>query len=219
MNGVGFPAHIIKIAIIKYIRVHIMFIAIEGIDGSGKTTQANRLAEMLRRDGFDALTTKEHTDGIIGKEIQRVLEHKEKVDALTLQIMFVADRSDHVHKYADIINDRSKFLITDRYLYSTIAYGTAAGVSNEYLVELNSVFPVPDALFIILIDPIIAMKRIDRDSGRSSRELFEKEEFLDDVQANYKKFKNATFIDGEMPADEITQIMYKTAIREFGRRS
>lgn len=196
-----------------------VFIAIEGIDGSGKTTQTARLAEMLRKDGFDALTTKEHTDGIIGREIQKVLEHKEKVDALTLQIMFVADRSDHMYRYADIIKDRNRFLITDRYLYSTIAYGTAAGVSNKYLVELNSIFPIPDKLFIILIDPIIAMKRIDRDRNRSSRELFEKEEFLKEVQANYRKFKNATFIDGEMPADEITQIMYKAAHMEFRRKS
>ena len=195
-----------------------MFIAIEGINGSGKTTQTKHLAKLLRNEGFDVITTKEHTEGIVGKEIQKVLDHKKKVDARTLQIMFVADRSDHVYRYADIIKDKSKFLITDRYLYSTIAYGTAAGVSNDYLLELNSVFPTPDKLFIILIDPIVAMKRIDGDRNRPSRELFEKKEFLEDVQTNYRKFKNATFIDGEMPVDEITQMIYGEVAIALKRR-
>lgn len=137
-----------------------ILIAIEGIDGAGKTTQVKLLKEALERTGESLVVSKEPTDGPWGRLIKESatsgrLSAEEELEA------FLRDRTEHVATVVRPALEQGKIVILDRYFYSSIAYQGARGLNVEDVKSLmESRFPIPDAVFIIDVDPAIGIHRI-----------------------------------------------------------
>ncbi len=189
----------------------VVFIVIEGLDGSGKTTQSKYLFDRLSEMGYNATIESEPTYGAIGKFIRKALSEKVKLDMMSLQLLFIADRNEHIKSISEEINN--KVVICDRYYYSTIAYGEAVGVSRSYLESMNSIFPIPDKTFFLEIDPSNAIKRID--SGRHNKEIFEKLETLKRIKSSYDKFKSPEIerINAELPKEKLAEILLEKTVK------
>ena len=193
-----------------------MFIAIDGIDGTVKTTQAAKLVKRMNDEGLNVELTKEPTDGPIGSIIRSMLSSSaERPSLLSLQLLFTADRNEHMIAYKGVMESKDVILVSDRYYLSTVAYGSAAGISAEYLKLINSIFPKPDLSIIFEAKPEIVMGRIDR---RGQKEIFEHVEFLNKVQAAYRsEFPDAVFIDATKPLEAVHEDVY-AVVKGFLRR-
>jgi dTMP kinase len=165
-----------------------LFIAFEGIDGSGKSTQVELLSEQLEKAGHKVYVTVEPTDSPIGSIIRNIFHHKMEADHRTIAGLFVADRLDHLlSKTNGILKKLSEgyTVITDRYYFSSYAYH-GAHISMDWVIEANSLSADllrPDINIFIDIAPEISMARLTR--GRSSLELFETLENLIKVRDKY----------------------------------
>jgi dTMP kinase len=166
-----------------------MFIAFEGLDGSGSSTQVRLLSERLERAGHKTLVTKEPTGtNPIGRLIREVLQHRFETSAEGLQLLFAADRAEHLR--VDILPalKEGKIVLTDRYLFSTIAFGSYGVTDMDWLKQLNRLYPLPDITFLFKLDPELCIQRIQ---GRGTTfELFEKVEKLKVIWKNYEKISH-----------------------------
>ena len=184
-----------------------MFIAFEGLDGSGSTTQSRLLAERLEKNGKPSLLTKEPTsDSPIGKLIREILQHKWSASPEGLQLLFSADRAEHIKNEIEPGLQNGQVVITDRYLFSTLAYG-GMNVDMEWLKTLNKNFLLPNITFLFKLSPEECIKRI---AGRGSDfELFEKTDKLAKIWENYVKiaedFDNIQVIDATKTIEEISE--------------
>jgi dTMP kinase len=164
------------------------FIAFEGIDGSGKSTQVTLLSEKLIKAGHKIYATVEPTDSHIGSVIRNIFKHKIEADHRTIAGLFVADRLDHLlNKTNGILKklEEGYTVITDRYYFSSYAYH-GAHMSLDWVIAANSLSAGllrPDLNIFIDISPEISMERLTR--GRNSLELFENLENLVKVRATY----------------------------------
>lgn len=191
------------------------FIVIEGIDGSGKTTQAKMLVDYLNsKNKGRAVFTREHTGGLVGKLIESVLTKKEVLDPMALQVCFVADRVDHVNSFINPEKEKGKIMIGDRYYWSTAAYGYLSGSKKmELLLKINQeLCPEPDLFILVDIKPKTAIERMNL--GRESLTIFEKQEKLEKIRKAYlilaKRFKKKTvIIDGSKSVDEVHKDILK----------
>ena len=184
-----------------------MFIAFEGLDGSGSSTQSRLLAERLEKNGHAVFLTKEPTkDTPTGKMIREILQHRWEVAPETLQLLFSADRAEHLRTQIEPALKNKQVAITDRYLFSTLAYG-ALDIPMGWLKTLNKNFRIPDVTFLFKLDPKECIKRI---AGRGSDfELFEHHEKLVKIWGNYEKvaqdFPNFHIIDATKSIEEISE--------------
>jgi len=180
-------------------------IAFEGLDGAGLTTHAFLLQNWLLENGVDAIVTKEPTKGLIGGLIKSALMKEWNPSLRTLQLLFVADRSHHLEKVILPSLEKGKIVICDRYIFSTLAYGSLS-LDYNWLKQLNSKFPLPDLTFILEISPETSLRRIER--ARYGEELFEEIMMLKKVLKNYRKiareYKNVFVIDAERPIKEVS---------------
>ncbi len=187
-----------------------MFIAFEGLDGSGSTTQSRLLSERLEKIGRATLVTKEPTDqSPIGRMIRDILQHKWTASAEGLQLLFTADRAEHLNNVIQPALNNDQIVITDRYLLSTLAYGGLA-VEMEWLAELNKNFIQPDLTFLFKLSPDECIKRI---AGRGSEfELFEKKEKLEKIWENYeraaKEIPNLHMVDASGTTEEVAEVVW-----------
>ncbi len=197
-----------------------MFIAFEGLDGSGSSTQSKLLSDQLEKQGYVTLLTKEPTSGSpIGKIIREVLQHKWSASADGLQLLFCADRAEHLNNVIEPALKNRQIVITDRYLFSTIAYGMLAIEDVEWLEDLNKNFRIPDITFLFKLDPKECIKRI---IGRGSEfELFEKEEKLNKIWEGYEtiknKYPNIYFIDASKSIEDIAKKVWEVVIKKMGK--
>jgi dTMP kinase len=192
-----------------------LFIAFEGIDGSGKSTQLKLLAERLKAEGHKVYTTFEPTDSPIGKMIRDIFSHKMEADHRVIAGLFVADRLHHLLNKTDGILKKLEegyTVITDRYYFSSYAYhGTH--MDMDWVIDANSQSANllrPDLNVYIDISPEISMSRITK--GRSSLELYETIENQKNVRDRYleafdklKEVEKIKFIDGNRAENEISE--------------
>jgi len=168
-----------------------MLIAIEGIDGSGKGVQSKLLQRWLKEKGYEALLTKEPTDGAIGRVLREALKAGD-LDPRTEALLFAADRFEH-SRWINEKLEEGKTIVSERYLHSSLAYQGASGVSIEWVRELNRFAPPPDLVVLLDVSPTEGLKRIGSgNSLRSSmreKEHFERREFLSKVRAIYLDFE------------------------------
>jgi dTMP kinase len=191
-----------------------LFIAIEGLDGSGSSTQINLLEKKLKSHGKKILVTKEPTENEIGKLIRSVLTKKIRVPGEALQLLFTADRSHHLKKEIIPALQKGTVVITERYFWSTIAFGST-DTDFEWLIELNKKFIQPDITFFLDVSPAVCMKRIKK--SRSSTELFETEEKLKRVKKRYLKIisrfsSSVTVINGGDSIENIHKSLLKSTL-------
>lgn len=176
------------------------FIALEGIDGSGKSTQARKLADALSEKGHQIYETAEPTDGIVGQLIRRILRKDLTISPEALSLLFVADRIEHAKEIQSAL-DEGKIVISDRYLLSTLTYQSAQGVDIEFLKQLHASLPKPDLTILLDIEPEKALSRSKAD------EKFEKLEMLTKVRQNYIAFaeldKNILVINAQEAAQKV----------------
>ncbi|MDD3773715.1 MAG: dTMP kinase [Patescibacteria group bacterium] len=181
-----------------------LFIAFEGLDGSGSSTQANLLLNYLKNKGRKAFLTKEPTNNIIGGLIRGQLTGDWKTSMECLQLLFAADRAHHFDREIKPALAKGKIIITDRYLFSSIAYGSLA-LDESWLWEINKNFAMPNCTFLLNVPPGVCLKRITE--SRLGLELFEEKKKLYKVWSAYerlaKKFKNVFIIDGLRSPEEI----------------
>jgi dTMP kinase len=188
-----------------------MFIAFEGLDGSGSSTQSKILAERLEKNGHAVLKTKEPTkDTHIGKMIKEILQYKWEVSPEALQLLFSADRAEHLRNEIEPALKNNQIVITDRYFFSTLAYG-ALDVDMNWLKEISRNFRIPDITFLHRVDPDECIKRI---AGRGSEyELFEQKEKLEKIWENYEKisdeYPNFHMVDGSKSIEEVGEEIWK----------
>jgi dTMP kinase len=153
-------------------------IAIEGIDGAGKTTQAQMLADHLRSLGHTVVITKEPTDGPYGRKIRALSSAGESLSPDEALAYFIADRREHVR---DLIAPRLQagdVVITDRYFLSNVAYQGAEGLSPEDVLQQNeALFPLPDAVLLLGVSPEEGLRRVTARGGELNQ-AYERIDFL-----------------------------------------
>jgi dTMP kinase len=181
-----------------------MFIALEGIDGSGKTTQLALLHKYLEHENIDSVMTSEPTDGIIGKMIKHIIRKEKQFNVAALQLLFTADRSYHVDRFIKKWDSEGKLVLCDRYIFSTLAFGGASGLDKQWLFEINKNFPMPDITIVLDIPPRLAMARIHsrmneyienakfigKNAEKAKVTQYEKLGFLAKVRLEYKELKS-----------------------------
>lgn len=184
------------------------FIVLEGVDGSGTTTQAQELGKALSARGLPVHVTREPSDGPIGTLIRQALSGRYVVpggrplDWATMATLFAADRLDHLN--AEVVpNLRDGVtVISDRYDYSSVAYQSVSGGGGAEVItwirELNRKARRPDLTLVLDVDPEVAEKR--RAMRSASPDLYEEREFQAQLGAFYAD------IDQHFSGDRIVHI-------------
>ncbi len=203
-----------------------IFIALEGIDGSGKSTQLKLLKQKFEQAGHKVYTTCEPTDNPIGKMIREIFSHKMEADHNTIAALFVADRLDHIqNKTNGILKmlDEGYTVITDRYYFSSYAY-QSAHVDLNWVIQANSLSAGllrPDLNIYIDITPEQSIDRITK--GREKIELYETLENLQNVHDKYfevmdlLKGEEKIFVtDGNREPEVISSDIWKEIVKRIG---
>jgi dTMP kinase len=163
-----------------------ILLALEGVDGCGKSTQAELLASALRERGLEVVLTCEPTDSPLGQQIReyfqgptRYLSPKEELN------LFMADRREHVEEVIDPALAEGKIVITDRYYYSSVAYQGALGLDPDRILAQNEILAVRPDLTVILTLPVAqAMARLSGTPQRV-RQVSEDSAYLERVATIY----------------------------------
>ena len=170
-----------------------LLVVLEGIDGSGKTTQARRLLRRLRRRGRKAAFFREPTRGRWGREIKRLAARAGSATPERELELFVEDRRENVARNLVPALREGKVVVLDRYYFSTIAYQGAKGIDPGRIRRLNEAFAVrPDLVIVLDVEARAGLARI---AGRRSRdELFEREDYLVEVARIFRGFQGPPFV-------------------------
>ena len=170
-----------------------LFIVFEGIDSSGKSTQAELLKDYFITKGSPAIISPEPSDGPIGKLIREamqnqtiLIEDSQKFDE-QMAYLFAADR--HYHLYNDVdgvfklINKDKTHVITTRYYFSSLAYNSNNQHELKFVSRLNELFPNPDLVIYLDIPINISLERLEK---RTLKDIYENEKKLTKVRQNYQ---------------------------------
>ncbi len=189
-------------------------IALEGIDGSGTTSLAVELVDRLKKDGLDCVSTAEPSEGPIGELLRESLAGRFRPTPSALALLFAADRLDHLNRVIQPALDDGLIVITDRYLYSSLAYQSVA-VDPSWVETINIKARPPD-LFILLDAPIeVCLARIEARDGWLL-DVFEKADFLAQVRENYLRLarseqragRRVAIVSAEPPLDEVAEAVF-----------
>jgi dTMP kinase len=178
-----------------------VLVAFEGIDGAGKTTQAELLARALAARGLDVVRTKEPTSGPHGQVIRRSAATGRLPPAEELAL-FHADRREHVAEVIAPALAAGKVVIVDRYFFSSAAYQGARGLDPEAILRENEGFaPLPDLLVFLDLEPEVGLARVHRRGGSN---LFEELASLERCATIFRRLERpyVARIDGALPVEE-----------------
>jgi len=187
-------------------------IVLEGIDGSGTTTQTERLVEHLRQQGRTAASTREPSAGPIGRLLREVLlgQHRmprggASVDGRTMALLFAADRLDHLQREVEPLLTGGADVVSDRYLMSSLAY-QAEEADREWVALLARGVRPPD-LTILLDIPVEVAAQRRLLAGRPA-ERYDADAYLGRVADSYRQLAHAdpsaVILDGSASRDEVT---------------
>ena len=153
-----------------------LFICIEGLDKCGKTTHSTLLVEYLRKGGYDAVYTSEPSNGEIGRFIREfVLNRKRRIYAAVEALLFAADRAEHTETFIKPNLQKGRIVVSDRYVFSSLAYQGAAGMDLEWIREINRAAIDPDLAIYIDVPIDVIMRRLrGKGSVMERREIQEK---------------------------------------------
>ena len=186
------------------------FIVIEGLDGSGKTTQARLLVQKLR-NSHKAVYTTEPSRGKIGSFIREFCLFEEKrLDSATEALLFAADRIEHIQNEVVPALNKGLLVISDRYLYSSLAYQGSTGLSLEWIEAINKHALKPDFAVFIDVAPETVMQRLNR--KKSVMETLETQRQVREVYLKFVANDDMVRIDGDMLVAELSEALYSRVL-------
>ena len=189
-----------------------VFICIEGLDGCGKTTQAKLLARKFRKS-HNTFYTAEPSHGKIGSYIKNCYLYGEKRLSIVLEaLLFAADRIDHLETEILPALNEGRLVISDRYVYSSLAYQGAAGLSLDWIEKVNEHALQPDLAIFIDVNPETVMQRL-----KPKKSVMENMETQQKVRAIYLKFVEKgklTRINGNRLKKEVAKEVYEV-VKKF----
>lgn len=193
-------------------------IAFEGLDGSGKTTQAALLAAALTALGHDVVLTREPTDGTWGTLIRSAAKNGRRLPPLDELDAFLKDRAEHVARVIQPALKRGAVVITDRYYHSTIAYQGGVFLPVELRQTNERAFPRPDLVVYLRIAPSVAMARV---GARGAATSFEAERTLRGASAIYEMLVDATWrcLDATKPQAVLAYDVIASVEAELRRKA
>lgn len=158
-----------------------LLIVIEGIDGTGKTTQAKKLVEYLNTHGYPAIFLKEPTDGPIGQKIRELANTGRTSPEEELEL-FIQDRIENCQKNIGPALAQGKIVVLDRYYFSSVAYQGALGLDPEEILKRNEAIAILPDLVILLDLPVHEGLRRIAQERKTQKDLFENEAYLEKVR-------------------------------------
>ena len=163
-----------------------VLIAIEGIDGAGKTSQARLLCDALSGEGYEVVYLREPTDGPYGRKIRALaLEGRHEITPMEEFELFRRDREQDVRENIRPALEGGKIVIIDRYFYSSIAYQGALGLDPAFInAENRKIAITPDLMIYLSIPASLSADRIENSRGDKVN-LFEKLEYLEKVKEKF----------------------------------
>ena len=181
-----------------------VFICIEGLDGSGKTTHTHKLIRNLQKEGFDAIYTTEPSRGELGTFIRSsVLEGKTRAPRVVEAVLFAVDRVEHLEKDVKPALKQGRIVVSDRCIYSSLAYQGAAGLDINWIEEINRFALPADLTLYIDVPPEVVVKRIRR--KKSVMETLETQRRVQQVYLKYVNNKQMLPINGDRKRAEVEQ--------------
>jgi dTMP kinase len=189
-----------------------MFVTFEGVDWSGKSTQAELLADWLRGEGRTVVATREPGGIPVAEAIRDLVLHGDEMAPWTEAALYAAARAEHVAAVVRPALDRGEDVVCDRYLDSSVAYqGAGRGLGEERVRELSLLVTgglLPDRTFVVLLDPEEARKR----SASEEHDRIERAgtDFMHSVDAAYRKLAvrepgRVVAVEGSRPPEEIAE--------------
>jgi dTMP kinase len=188
-----------------------VFVTFEGVDWSGKSTQAGLLAGWLAEQGRTVLSTREPGGTPVGEAVRQVVLHGHDMTPWAEAALYAAARADHVEHAIRPALERGEDVVCDRYIDSSVAYqGHARGLGEERVLELNLTVTrglLPDRTFVVFLD---ADEAVGRGSGEPDRIEREGAEFMRKVDEGYRVLvarfpERIVGVDGALSPDEIAE--------------
>lgn len=202
-----------------------LFIVFEGIDGSGTTTQTERLVAHLRSRGRNAAATREPSAGPVGRLLREVLlgHHRAKPEepmrGETMALLFAADRQDHLQREIEPLLAAGTDVVSDRYVWSSLAY-QAEESDRAWVASLARSIRRPD--LTLLIDVPIAVARARREAAGRPVERYDADGYQSRVAENYRALAHAdsqvVVIDGAESVEGVFQAVVRAVDLLFASR-
>jgi len=187
-----------------------IFICIEGLDGSGKSTQAKMLTKKLCKTGYNAVFTAEPSQGKIGKFIRKRLFEQERLPTTVEALLFAADRLEHIQNtIAPALKD-GKIVVSDRYVYSSLAYQGSAGLDLNWIEAINANAKKPELSLFIDVAPEVVLKRLKR--KKSVMENIQTQLQVYEIYQKYVAQGELKRVDGAKGKSEVLDAIYAEVI-------
>lgn len=191
-----------------------MFVTFEGIDGSGKSTQAELLRARLEADGFDVVVTREPGGTELGERIRDLVLHGGHVSPWAEALLYAASRAQHVDEVIRPALERGTWVVCDRYVDSSVAYqGVGRELGLDRVLDLNLAAVgglMPDRTFLLELDVAASSGRLQGDHDRLEREPGD---FHTRVADGYRELaarfrERIVVLDAASPPDTLAEEVY-----------
>lgn len=208
------------------------FLVLEGIDGSGTTTQTALLGDALRARGYDVVLTREPTDRAVGALIRAALQHRLTLQdgapavlpPMSLALLFAADRLDHLAHVVEPALARGAVVISDRYDLSSLVYQSATDPEGDgalaWLRSINGRARRPDLTLVLDLPAAVAEERRQRRGGAA--ELFEQRQLQERLAELYRTAERlvpgdrVVHLAGEKSPEEVQAALLQTVLEFLG---
>ncbi len=185
-----------------------VFIVIEGLDGSGKSTQAKLLTVNLQPT-YSAVCTAEPSHGKIGTYIRNSILYGETRSSTVVEaLLFAADRIEHVQNEVQPALDKGQVMVCDRYTYSSLAYQGSAGLSLDWIQAINKHALKPDLALFIDVAPEVVLQRLRR--KKSVMENLETQRKVREIYQTFMEKGELVRVDGDKPKAVVAEQVLST---------